>query len=145
MSPYYQAQLAKGQEFQDCVMRTMMRERALPLLLYSSKRWQFQEGEGMQGIEIKRDGKWRESGNLYIELAEGKDGDFVPSGINCKNWLFLIGDESTLFVFSTRQLRVWDQMGTFATVKTETSRGMLVPVADARAWAAVDVVETTPE
>ena len=54
--------------------------------------------------EIKRDGKFRETGNLYIETAEKSHPDkyeFIPSGImrQDNSWLFVIGDEKTIYIF----------------------------------------------
>lgn len=66
---YYVKKLEEGLEFQD-VATTALYQRGIVVVAYSSRRWQDKLGENMLGAEIKRDGKFRQTGNLYIETAE---------------------------------------------------------------------------
>ena len=101
---YYVKKLEEGLEFQD-VATTALYQRGIVVVAYSSRRWQDERGENMLGAEIKRDGKFRQTGNLYIETAEKSHPDnpvYVPSGImrSDNSWLYVIGDEKTLYVLS---------------------------------------------
>lgn len=76
---------------------------------YCSKRGQLL-GENLLGMEIKRDGLYRQTGNLYIEVAEKarpREGDYVPSGImrSDNSWLYGIGDELQFWIFPISLLR----------------------------------------
>lgn len=104
---------------------------------YASRRFQIAHGENMLGAEIKRDGKFRQTGNLYIETAEKAHPDnprYVPAGIQREDnsWLYVIGDEQTLFIFSTKYLRLL--AGRYRVVETPTSIGFLLPVAEAEKY-----------
>ena len=77
---YYVKKLEEGLEFQD-VATTALYQRGIVVVAYSSRRWQDERGENMLGAEIKRDGKFRQTGNLYIETAEKSHPDnpvYVP-------------------------------------------------------------------
>ncbi len=96
------------------------------------------------GAEIKRDGKFRETGNLYIEVAEKahpNNGNYVPSGI-CRednSWLYIIGDEKTFYVLSPKILRM--MTGRYKHVQTPTSKGFLLPVRDAEKYCLLKIEE----
>lgn len=130
---YYAKQLEIGLEFQDVVTGALY-QRGIVVVGYASRRYQNECGENMLGAEIKRDGKFRETGNLYIETAEKAHPDrreYVPSGIhrNDNSWLFVIGDEKKIFIFSTKYLRMLEPR--YRTVEKPTSRGFLMPLVDA--------------
>ena len=132
-SGYYAEQLKKGLEFQDYVTNILY-EKGIVLVGYSSQKYQNKYGENKMGAEIKRDGKFRETGNLYIEVAEKAHPDnkeYVQAGIERgdNSWLFIIGDEKTLYVFATKQLRGICER--YRRVEKTTSIGYLLPVADA--------------
>jgi len=81
---YYNEKLQQGLEFQDVVTRALY-QRGIVVVGYSSRRFQVEQGENMLGAEIKRDGRFRETGNLYIEVAEKSHPDnpaYVSSGIH---------------------------------------------------------------
>jgi hypothetical protein len=133
---YYQTKLEEGLQFQDVVTRELY-QCGIVVVGYASKRFQNNEGENMLGAEIKRDGKFRETGNLYIETAEKTHPDnyqYVPSGIHRKDnsWLFVIGDEQTIFIFSTKYLRLLENR--YPKVEKTTSRGYLMPVVEANRY-----------
>ncbi len=147
MTPYYKDQLESGLEFQDHVMRLFSERLKIPLSFYSSRKCQLQ-GESMQGIEVKYDKKFRQTGNLYIEVAEKSSSsvaEYTPSGIMKKDnsWLYAIGDHETLYIFAVKHLR------TFARkchqVETPTSRGFLLPLDLAEKLAATILREENNE
>lgn len=133
---YYQNKLQQGLEYQDIVTRELY-QRGIVIVGYSSKKYQNNEGENMLGAEIKRDGKFRETGNLYIEVSEKSHPDkpnYTPSGIHRKDnsWLYVIGDEQTVYIFSTKILLMLESR--FATVNKPTSNGFLIPLSQAEKY-----------
>ena len=134
---YYHEKLQQGLEFQDVVTQALY-QRGIVVIGYSSRRFQNEKGENMLGAEIKRDGKFRESGNLYIETAEKSHPDmpnFTPSGIYRadNSWLFVIGDEKTVYIFSTKYLRLLEKKYFHPTPKP-TSKGFLMPLPEAEKY-----------
>jgi len=135
MNEYYKNKLEQGLNFQDYVVE-LLYDAGLPIISYSSKKYQNMIGENKAGLEIKNDENFRKTGNLYIEIAEKSDPSnfsYVESGIyrNDNTWLYLIGDKDTVFVLSKKQLRLLHESGKYRMVETPTSKGMLLPVADA--------------
>jgi len=130
---YYGEKLEEGLEFQDVVTRALY-QRGIVVVAYSSRRYQQNEGENLLGAEIKRDGKFRETGNLYIEIEEKSHPEktsFIVSGIYRKDnsWLYVIGDEKTIYIFSTKYLRMLEKR--YKHVEIPTSKGFLMPIKDA--------------
>jgi hypothetical protein len=130
---YYADKLEEGLEFQDIATRTLY-ERGVVVVGYASRRFQKSQGENMLGAEIKHDGRFRETGNLYFETEEKAHPDrpsWMKSGIHRGDnaWLFVIGDERKFWVFSTKYLRRLERR--YPKVETATSKGFLMPLADA--------------
>ena len=144
MTPYYKTKLEEGLRFQDVATRELY-QRGIVIVGYSSRHFQFNEGENMLGAEIKRDGRYCETGNLYIETAEKSNANnehFIKSGIHREDnsWLYVIGDETILYIFSTNYLRMLEKQ--FAgtrwkrkVIKMGTSKGFLIPKEDAEKYA----------
>ncbi len=135
---YYNKKLQQGLEFQDVMTRALY-QRGIVVVGYSSKRFQNSHGENMLGAEIKRDDNFRKTGNLYIETAEKahpRNENYVKSGImrEDNSWLFIIGDERTAYIFSTKYLRMLSRTRGWREVKTPTSIGMLMPLSDAEKY-----------
>jgi hypothetical protein len=133
---YYANKLQIGLEFQDTVTRALY-QRGIVVVGYSSRRFQVEEGENLLGAEIKRDDRFRTTGQLYIEIAEKSHPDnreFIPSGIHRKDnsWLFVIGDENTIYIFSTKYLQVLERR--YEKKVTPTSRGFVIPIAEAEKY-----------
>ena len=140
---YRQAQIADGQLFQDFVVDVLFEHLGLAVVQYTSRPYQQAVGESRTGVEIKHDKRYRQTGNLYIETAEKavpRPGPYAPSGIfrDDNSWLYVIGDYDVLFVFAKRLLRALAASGRYRAVElaTGTSRGFLVPDAEARKYAA---------
>jgi hypothetical protein len=135
---YYAQKLEQGRQFQDHVTR-LLYAQGVVLVGYGSRAFQLQHGENILGAEIKRDDKFRSTGNLYIETAEKAHPDrpsFTPSGImrDDNQWLFVIGDERDLWIFGTKTLRLLVESKRWSSVETPTSRGYLMPLADAERY-----------
>ena len=133
---YYEKQLERGLQFQDYVCE-MLYHFGIVVVSYSSRHYQNRVGENMIGIEIKRDGNFRQTGNLYIETEEKahpKKPSYVPAGIHRgdNSWLFAIGDEKTLYIFSIKMLRMVEELGKFRVPPASpTSKGFLIPIKEA--------------
>ena len=133
---YYNDKLQEGLEFQDIVTKELY-QRGIVIVGYSSRKHQNEDGENMLGAEIKRDGKFRDTGNLYIEVSEKSHPDkpnYTPSGIHRKDnsWLFVIGDENTIYIFSTKYLLILEDR--YKHVNKPTSNGFLMPIEDAEKY-----------
>jgi hypothetical protein len=130
---YYDTKLEEGLQFQDKVTEELY-QRGIIVVGYASQKYQNSHGENMIGAEIKRDGMFRDTGNLYIETAEKSDPNnavYIPSGIYRKDnsWLFVIGDEKTIYIFSTKYLQMLEYK--FVKKIKDTSKGFLIPLKDA--------------
>ena len=144
MTPYYKEKLKEGLHFQDYVIEELYKI-GLPLISYSSKEYQNMIGENKAGMEIKYDKRFRDTGNLYIEIAEKSNPqniNFVPSGIyrNDNTWLYVIGDWETIYIFSKKQLVFLDQKKKFKEVEIDTSRGYLFPIEKAEEFYALKII-----
>jgi hypothetical protein len=130
---YFHEKLEEGLRFQDVVTRELY-QCGIVVVGYASRRHQKEHGENMLGAEIKRDGRFRETGNLYIETEEKAFPDaarWVPSGIHRRDnsWLFVIGDEHTIYIFATKYLRMLEPR--YEKKEKTTSRGFVLPVDEA--------------
>ncbi len=146
MTPYYREKLEQGLHYQDYVVEKLY-EAGLPIISYSSKKYQQIIGENKAGIEIKNDAKFRGTGNFYIEVAEKSNpanDAFVLSGVyrNDNTWLYIVGDVDSIFIFSKKQLRIAHESKKFREVATPTSRGFLLPVSEARKYYAIKIIES---
>lgn len=133
---YYARKLQIGLEFQDTVTKALY-QRGIVVVGFSSRRFQIEEGENMLGAEIKRDDKFRTTGQLYIETAEKSHPDnieFIPSGIHRKDnsWLFVIGDEKTVYIFLTKYLQMLEPR--YEKKAIPTSKGFVMPIAEAEKY-----------
>ena len=101
-----------GLEFQDFVC-TELAKCGVILQNLSSRKYQFEVGENLQGFEIKLDEWCTKSRRLSIEVAEKSRNDpalkWTPSGIarTDNSWLYIQGNRSILFVFAKRSLLAW--------------------------------------
>lgn len=130
---YYKNKLEEGLQFQDKVTKELY-QRGIVVIGYASQQYQNNCGENMLGAEIKRDGMFRDTGNLYIETAEKanpNNENYIPSGIYRKDnsWLFVIGDEKTIYIFSTKYLQMLELK--FEKKIKATSKGFLIPLMEA--------------
>lgn len=94
----------KGMEFQDYVCLRLAKEGII-LQNISSKRFQFEVGENLQGFEIKLDRRCTETEQLSIEVAEKSSRDvliWTDSGImrEDNSWLYIQGNYDAFWVFA---------------------------------------------
>jgi hypothetical protein len=98
-----------GHEYEDFVQHVLW-ERGIVVMLNRSARYQWRHGEGLGGIEVKLDRKFRESGNLYIETAERRTSDGRSAWRPCGPYdnpaprMLAIGDYQTIYLLSVRWL-----------------------------------------
>ena len=138
---YYNEKLQEGKEYEDFISEKL-RSVGIITGIYTSKRWQLEHGESASGIEIKFDKRFKETGNLYIEVAEKSHPsmpEYSPSGImrNDNSYLYVIGDYDQAFMFAKKQLQViyentqyWSKRG-IQLRQTKTSKGFLFPAKSA--------------
>ena len=134
---YYQDMLKRGLEFQDVVTEALY-HRGIVVVGYASRVFQNKRGENMLGAEIKNDAMFRQTGNLYIEVAEKSHPDkpnYTPSGIMRadNSWLYVIGDIETVWIFSTKYLVMLKDR--YPPMQTPTSIAHLMPMAAADKYA----------
>ena len=136
-TPEYSKNFEKGLEYQDFVVKKLY-EAGIPLVGYSSFQYQVTIGENAAGVEIKFDDRMKDTGNVYIEVAEKSDKRneaFAASGIyrNDNTWLYAIGDYSVIYLCGKTHLRQLyererGKAKTFVKfTDTPTSQGMLLP------------------
>ena len=135
LTEYYREKLEEGFQFQDFIT-DILYDHGMVVVSYVS-RLRGRHAENKLGIEIKRDGKFRKTKNLYIETAEKSSPDrpsFVPSGIyrDDNSWLYAIGDEETLWIFAKKYLKSLEHR--YDKREIPTSRGYLLPLADANKY-----------
>jgi|2_EtaG_2_1085320.scaffolds.fasta_scaffold04242_5 hypothetical protein len=132
---YYAKQLVDGTAYQDFVTADLMK-RGLCFVTFKTKDYEVKIGENTAGIEIKYDKRFRQTGNLYIEVAEKSHPNnpkWVYSGIYRadNSWLYLIGDYKGYWLFGVGALVEMHKCGEFRFVTTGTSQGFLLPVTEA--------------
>ena len=128
---YYREKFEEGMEYQDFAMEVLLEKMGIPISCYSSKKYQHSKGENKQGIEIKNDLKYAETGNLFIETAEktkAENANFIKSGIyrDDNSWLYLIGDYKTIFIFGIETLKGIHKTKKCKEVEIPTSQGFLL-------------------
>jgi hypothetical protein len=137
MTALYSRRLREGLEYQDFAVERLYMA-GIPLVCYSSQKYQNEAGESMAGIEIKFDKEMSKSGNVYFETAEKSDpanSAYVPSGIyrSDNTWIYAIGDYSVLYLCAKNYLRrIFEcerKPEGYRLVEngSGTSRGMLLP------------------
>lgn len=102
--------LQTGAEFLDFVMVTLQ-TRGLYLQPFTSKKYQYEKGESLQGWEVKFDGRYTDTGQLSIEVAEktkAANTEWVKSGIyrNDNTLLYIQGNYTGFYIFIRKQLVV---------------------------------------
>lgn len=132
---YYKRMKNNGDEYQDFVTDEFLKI-GLPILFYNSKKYQYKKGESANGFEIKFDDKYKETGNLYIELFEKTNPnnvEYIESGINRNDntVFYIIGDYDAVFLFSKTMLNLIKNNYKIVENKTKTSKGFLLPNRDA--------------
>lgn len=128
---YYKNNLKEAHEYQDYVCEQLIKNLGISITNYQSKKYQFNKGENLQGVEIKYDKKFAKTGNLYIETHEKSNPnnqEYVKSGIYRldNSWLYAIGDYQVIYIFSKRYLQTFHRSNKFKNITTPTSKGFLI-------------------
>lgn len=103
---YFTEKVQDGGTFEDWVDNTFA-EHGLNLGMYNSESGQY-NGENELGLEIKKDSKYSDTGNIYIEFQERmrKNQRWVNSGIlkndNTRYWI--IGTPEKYFIYRKKHL-----------------------------------------
>jgi len=131
---YKQGKTKEALEYQDFICEWLAKNYGIVLTIFTSQKKQY-KGESLQGFEIKYDMKYKETGNIYIEIgekSEPREGEYIKSGIlrNDNTWLYLIGNYKTLYIFSKKQLiSIYEKKLYYKYIpdnNTETSEGFLL-------------------
>ena len=127
----YQDKLAVGIAYEQYIGRAFREVWGLVLHPCETFAQQITIGENKEGIEIKKDRRFRETKNLYIEMAEKTNPAnpvYVKSGVfrHDNTWLFCIGDELEAWLFLRDTLSHERKTGSHRFVETPTSRGFLM-------------------
>ena len=144
---YYNEKLQEGLEFQDIVTKALY-SMGIIVVGYASRCFQAKYGENMLGAEIKRDGRFRDTGNIYIEIKEkahpGND-EYVDSGIyrEDNSWLYIIGDEKKAWIFSIKYLRWLHKSKPYQAMKIPTSCGFLMPLDEVEKYSLMSFTPVT--
>lgn len=132
MDKYYKDQLEDGLQFQDFVFDVLY-EYGIPLISYSSKKYQVEKGENKAGIEIKYDKQFIKTGNFWIELYEKSHPSkkkWIASGIlrDDNTWLYLIGNYDVFYIFPKKYLKLISNQFHILVNKRKTSKGFLLDI-----------------
>lgn len=133
-----------GVEFQDFVC-VQLAKRGLIIQNFSSKKYQFEVGENVQGIEIKLDNRCTGTGRLSIEVAEKSRASietWTPSGIlrMDNSWLYVQGNSEVIFVFARKWLQQYlEEEKPDVGDRCPTLRSFFLPLHIARKYAALVV------
>jgi len=132
---YYENNLKAANEYQDFVCIHLIK-KGIVLSNMSSQKFQNELGENLQGFEIKFDRLFRQTNNLYIEVAEKSNPsnmNYVKSGIfrNDNSWIYAIGDYEGIYLIQKKVLKSMYEKNRFKEVKKPTSIGMLLPLYEA--------------
>jgi hypothetical protein len=146
MENNYVEKLEIGHEFQDFVIEKLIKELGIAISIFQSKKYQFNKGESLQGVEIKYDARstgdctykeCKKTGNVGIEVAEKTNKDnvnWVNSGIYRldNSWLYIVGNYDCIWVFGKKHLILMHQKNIYKEYATlPTMKTMLLPIEDA--------------
>lgn len=96
----------KGFEFESYVMDWFCKQKNINLSHYTLLKEQIEKGENRQGIEIKNDQRFTETGNLFISVAREYTYTTYESGIyKNQSWLYVIGNEDEFYIFAVKHLK----------------------------------------
>ncbi len=132
-----------GLEFQDFIIRKLLHNYGIVIQPYSSKKYQFEVGESLQGYEIKYDarstgdcthGYCEPTNNVAIEVYEktNKNNDkWTPSGILRKDntIYYVIGNYDMCWIIDKMVLIRFYRQNIYKVVETlSTIKTMLIPI-----------------
>jgi hypothetical protein len=128
-----------GTEFQDFVCIEMAKDGII-LQNISSKKFQYETGENLQGFEIKYDSRCTgcntdkaATNQLSIEVAEktkAENINYIPSGIyrGDNAWIYIQGNYMMFWVFSIKHLRLIYETGKYETHTLPTIKKFYISI-----------------
>lgn len=125
-----------GKRYEEFVCAKALILWGLTLHLHKGKDAQLR-GETAEGLEIKFDGRLKDTGNLYIETAEktkATNTNYYPSGIfrDDNTRAIWIGDYKEAFVISKKALQDVYAANAHKKVQITTSQGFLLTKDEAK-------------
>lgn len=131
--------LQVGAEFLDFVTVTL-HGYGLYLQPFTSRKYQYNKGESLQGWEVKLDNRCTETGRLSIEIAEKTRADqatWTKSGIyrNDNTWLYIQGNYEMFYIFLKKFLISLHRTGRYETAEIPTLQKFYLPLSDADKYA----------
>jgi len=131
MTDIYKERLLQGKEYENFVRKVLKEKMNLSVDVYKNIQDQYNIGESEQGFEIKYDKRYKETNNIYIEVAAKTNKNnlnFIDSGIyrNDNSWILLIGNFDVIYFFGINTLRLLYETDRFKKVNTETSKAFLL-------------------
>jgi hypothetical protein len=142
----YVNSLEIGHEFQDFVVEKLAKQLGISISIFQSKKYQFTEGETLQGVEIKYDSRstgdctYKEctpTGNVGIEVSEKSNKNnlnWIPSGIYRRDntWLYIVGNYQNIWIFGKKDLILLHEKNIYNVCQTlPTIKTMLLPISEA--------------
>jgi len=123
----------KGLQFESHIMDWFAKEKNINLSHYTTYEEQIHKGENRQGIEIKNDQRFCETGNLFISVERDYGYIKYPSGIyKNQSWVYVIGNKEVFYIFATKHLKQYFEKHTptlfdgFISVKNGRDKGFLL-------------------
>lgn len=141
----YGFQLQQGQKFQDYCAYLLQKKLNIGIVNFQTQEYQYKFGENMQGVELKFDNVFQNTGNLWIEVEERHNPNtpYSDSGILRKDnsWLYCIGNYEVIYIFSKKFLTNLYHSGRYTVVENNllTSKGFLLPKNDADKYSAYKI------
>ena len=77
----HQNSLEVGHEFQDFITEKLAKEFGIAITIFQSKKYQFQKGESLQGVEIKYDARSTGDCTYTQRTATGNVGMKLPKKV----------------------------------------------------------------
>jgi hypothetical protein len=125
--------LQKGYEFESFIMDWFSKQKNINLSHYTLLKEQIEKGENRQGIEIKNDQRFTETGNLFISVERDYGYAKYESGIyKNQSWLYVIGNEDEFYIFAIKHLKQYYEFNKpalfngFTSVKSGIDKGFLL-------------------
>ena len=143
----YQKLLKESQEFVNYWLGIIQRKMCLKLTPVDSENLQKEIlCDTQEGFEFKYDRKFKETGNLWIEIEEKRNPaqeKYVPSGIlrEDNGWIYCIGNYDKLFFFPKQELVNMYNSGEARIIENneKTSRGFLIDTLTAKTTCAIEL------
>ena len=123
----------KGLQFESYIMDWFCSQKNINLSHYTLLKEQINKGENRQGIEIKNDQRFQETGNLFISVERNYGYTKYESGVyKNQSWLYVIGNENEFYIFATKHLKQYYEHNKpqlydgFKSVKNGVEKGFLL-------------------